>query len=288
MTRRPLRVPGRRTFARLQRWMGQPEVSRRRIDRYLKWMRGVTTSQLSTEPRDSVAVVVPCFGHADFIPTMFESLVRQTRPPDEVVFVVDGASDGTEATLARLIERQDEPFRARISLLVNARNHGQAASLNRGIASSTSDLILILNDDDYLMHDTVEVMLSLFAGFPEVALIGGHSVHFNSDEELALMPKLISAYAAGAFPPLVVRHPAEVLSYRTYNDLNMSHSGSCFMRMAWEAVGGYYADKRHRLVPFSDRDFQLRVNATFAVAVSPKIPLSFWRRGSSVDHELNS
>jgi glycosyltransferase involved in cell wall biosynthesis len=287
--RRPLlRAPGRRTFGRLRRMLGQREVSRRRIERYLERMRGVMTSQLSMASRDSVAIVVPCFGHAAHLPKMFESVVRQTRPPEEVVFVVDGANDDTETQLARLIEQQNETLRTRYSLLVNARNQGQAASLNRGIASSTHDLILILNDDDYLMHDTVEVMLSLFAGSPEIALIGGHSVHFGSDDELASMPKMISAYSASALPPLVVRRPADVLRYRTYNDLNMTHTGSCFMRGAWEIVGGYYPDKRQRLVPFSDRDFQLRVNALFSVAVSPEIPLSFWRRGSSVDHGLNS
>lgn len=288
MTRLRFRTPGGRTLGRLRRILGQPEISRRRIDRYLERMRGVMTSQLSTQSRDSVVVVVPCFGHAAHIPTMFESLVRQIRPPEEVVFVVDGASDDTEALLAGLIEQQDEPLRARYSIVVNPRNQGQAASLNRGIASSTRDLILILNDDDYLMHDSVEVMVSLFSGSPEVALIGGHSVHFGSDHELASMPKMITAYSASALPPLVVRRPADVLSYRTYNDLNMTHSGSCFMRVAWETVGGYYPDRRRRLVPFSDRDFQLRVNSLFAVAVSPEIPLSFWRRGSSVDHGLNS
>ena len=288
MTRLRLRVPGRRILGRLGRMLGLPEVSRRRIDRYLERMRGVMTSELLIRSRDSVAVVIPCFGHAAHIPMMFESIVRQTRLPEEVVFVVDGASDDTEVLLIRLIEQQNEPLRARFSVLVNARNQGQAASLNRGIASSTSDLILILNDDDYLMHDTVEVMLSLFAGLPEVALIGGGSVHFGSDDELASMPKMITAYSASALPPLVVRRPADVLGYRTYIDLNMTHSGSCFTRAAWEIVGGYYSDKRRRLVPFSDRDFQLRVNALFAVAVSPEIPVSFWRRGSSVDRELNS
>lgn len=288
MTRLARRVPGSRTFGRLRRILRRPELSRRRIDRYVERMRGVRTSELLAGSRGSVAVVIPCFGHAVHIPMTFESLVRQTRLPDEVIFVVDGPSDDTKALLTGLIERQAQPLRARFSVLVNARNQGQAASLNRGIASSTSDLILILNDDDYLMHDIVEVMLSLFRGAPEVALIGGHSVHFGSDEELASMPKMITGYSAGALPPLLVRRPADVLSYHTYNDLNMTHSGSCFLRVAWETVGGYYPNKRRRLAPFSDRDFQLRINCLFMVAVSPQLPLSFWRRGSSVDHGLNS
>lgn len=34
--------------------------------------------------------------------------------------------------------------------------------------------------------------------------------------------------------------------------------------------------------------FQLRLNALFPVAISPDVPFSFWRRGSSVDQGRNS
>jgi hypothetical protein len=68
----------------------------------------------------------------------------------------------------------------------------------------------------------------------------------------------------------------------------MTHTGSCFLNAAWEVVGGYAVDKRKRVVPFSDRDFQLRVASLWPVAVSNATPFSLWRRDSSVDVELNS
>ena len=42
-------------------------------------------------------------------------------------------------------------------------------------------------------------------------------------------------------------------------------------------------DKRKRVTPFSDRDFQLRVGALWPVAVATGTPLAFWRNDSSVD-----
>jgi hypothetical protein len=68
----------------------------------------------------------------------------------------------------------------------------------------------------------------------------------------------------------------------------MTHSASCFFKVAWEAVGGYRSDKSRRVVPFSDSDFQLRVNAVFPVAVSDATPYVFWRIYSSVDKGVNS
>ena len=68
----------------------------------------------------------------------------------------------------------------------------------------------------------------------------------------------------------------------------MTHTGSCFFKIAWEAVGGYRVDKEKRAVPFSDRDFQLRVNAVWPVAVAYETPLTLWRKDSSVDAGINS
>jgi len=264
------------------------EVSQARIERYLERSRRTGTSPLSPGPHSSVAIVVPCYGHASYLPSMFESLVRQTRPPEEAIFVVDGAMDDSEGTLRRLIERPDVAREGRFTILVNERNMGQAASINRGIARANTDLVMILNDDDYLMHDAVESMLTLFSAYPEVALIGGTSIHVDSDNELNALPKLRAEYAPEEVDTIEIRLPSDVRSYRRFIDLNMTHSGSCFTKSAWRAAGGYYADKRARIVPFSDRDFQLRVNALFPVAISPDAPFSFWRRGSSVDHGRNS
>lgn len=279
-----LRHGSRRLF-RLGR---EPEVSQARIERYLDRIRRGGAALPPRGPSESIAIVVPCFGHASHLPAMFESLVRQTRPAEEAIFVVDGATDDTEGRLRLHFGRPALASSTKFTVLINERNVGQAASLNRGIASAKTDLVMILNDDDYLMHDAVQGMLALFATYPDVALIGGTSIHFDSDDELTAMPKLGADHAPKGMDAIEVRLPSDVKRYRRYNDLNMTHSGSCFTKSAWHAAGGYYPEKRERLVPFSDRDFQLRLNALFQVAISPDAPFSFWRRGSSVDHGRNS
>ena len=239
------------------------------------------------EAPTSLALVVPCFRHAAYLSDLLESIVSQTREPDEVIFVDDASPDATSEVLSAFVDKRQGLDRGRYRILVNDRNLGQAASLNRAISTASSELIMVANDDDYLMHDAIQSMLALFGENRGVALIGAHCIYFAGREALAAAPKLTSDYGPPGLP-LVIHRPEDVRRYRRYNDLNMTHSGSCYFRTAWEAVGGYRPVKESRVVPFSDRDFQLRVNAVWPVAVAYQTPFSLWRTDASVDEGLNS
>lgn len=269
---------------KVARLLGAPEISQQRIRRFLDRITETVEPARSEIPPSTLAVVIPCYGHASYLTTALDSIAKQTRLPNEVIAVDDHSPDHSAALLEEPFSRLREQ-QVHCSLLINDSNRGQAFSLNRGIAAAGSELVMILNDDDYLMHDAVATALELFERQSEVVMVGGKSIHFCRDEELALHSKI---GRAGGSMLLHISHPADVRSYRQYNDLNMTHSGCCFLRSVWEKVGGYYPDKHTRLVPFSDRDFQLRVNALFPVAVSPDVPFSFWRSGSSVDQGRDS
>jgi glycosyltransferase involved in cell wall biosynthesis len=264
-----------------------PVISQANLKRFLAEIDRHPRPSLPLEPPRSLAVVVPCFNHATYLPQMFESIVAQTRPPDEAIFIDDGSPDDSREVIRGLIAAHPSSPGTLYSLLVNDRNRGQSASLNRAISTASSDLIMILNDDDYLMHDAVESMLALFGRHPGVALIGAHSIHFGGDEALAAAPKLSTAYSDPGLP-LVIHRPEDVPGYTNANDLNMTHSGSTFLKVAWEGVGGYQTDKKRRIWPFSDRDYQLRINAAWPVAVAYETPYSFWRTDSSVDKGRDS
>ncbi|MDD2899709.1 MAG: glycosyltransferase family A protein [Desulfuromonadaceae bacterium] len=272
---------------RISRLLGAPEISPRRIRSFLERFPESSEPMRDEIPPSSLAVVIPCYGHAEFLNAALESIANQTRLPDEVVAVNDHSPDQSVAVLERQFSRLRE-LNVRCTLLNNDRNRGQAFSLNRGIADVESKLVMILNDDDYLMHDAVDTVLDVFKLRAEVVMVGGTSIHFCSDGDLAQFPAIGRTAARSETIPLHISTPVDVRGYRYYNDLNMTHSGCCFLKSVWEKVGGYYPEKGKRLVPFSDRDFQLRVNALFPVAVSPVIPFSFWRSGSSVDQGRDS
>ena len=265
----------------------KPEISQRKVRAFIKSKKDTPKPYLFNALNPQIAIVVPCYGHAPFLKEMFESIKRQTLAPDQVIFVVDYSPDSSIKILEELIREYQSQTNAELILLSNEKNLGQAASLNKGIEYSSCDLIMILNDDDYLMHDSIETAIQLLGKYPQAALLGGHSLHFSS-AQLANTPKVIQAICPLDRIEIDFRPAEKALQYRKYNDINMTHSGSCFYKSAWQAIGGYYPDKSERLVHFSDRDFQLRMNALFPVALSNITPLSCWRNDSSVDQGVNS
>jgi glycosyltransferase involved in cell wall biosynthesis len=272
---------------RSRRRLKLSDISQSRLKRFLADMGRNPEVSLPSGAPSTLAIVVPCYRHEAYLPEMLASIEAQTRFPDEVIFVDDCSPDATGEALKAFVAAHSGSDGRRFTLLANERNQGQAASLNRAISAASTDLIMILNDDDYLMHDAVESLLALFGEYRDVALIGSMNVAFSGREALAAASKLSTAYAAPE-TPLRLHRPADVPGYRHRNDLDMTHSGSCFYKAAWEAVGGYRSGKNERVVPYSDRDFQLRVNAVWPVAVADKRPFAFWRNDSSVDKKLNS
>lgn len=265
----------------------RPEVSQRKVRSFSRNKQGFSAPNFSLGANPSLAVVIPCYGHAPFLEDMFESIRLQTTSPNQVIFVVDDSPDDTLQILEGLVRHYANEMTAQLIILENEKNLGQAASLNKAIEYSNTDLIMILNDDDYLMHDSIEVAFTIFRKYPGAALLGGHALHFGSDD-LKSLPKLIQSICPVGNIEIDLRPPELVAAYQKYNDINMTHSGSCFYKSAWEVIGGYYPDKSQRLVHFSDRDFQLRMNALFPVALSNITPLSCWRNDSSVDQGINS
>jgi glycosyltransferase involved in cell wall biosynthesis len=87
----------------------------------------------------SVAVVIPSYEHAPYVGEAVESVLSQTRPPDDVVVVDDGSTDGTLDVLAS--------FGSRIRVLHSARK-GVGPVYNMGFEATSSDLVAFLESDD--------------------------------------------------------------------------------------------------------------------------------------------
>ena len=265
----------------------KPEVSTINLRRFMQQVLNKSPQLHRHAPPTTISIIVPCYGHAPFLAEMFESIILQTRQPEKIIFVVDQSPDNTIEILTILIRQFQDKTVSQFEILENASNLGQAASLNRGIDLADTELVMILNDDDYLMHDCVEMMLNMFEKHPQVALIGGHCQAFGQNE-LPNLQKNIRDFSSIEQIQMTIHSPSEVKYYRSTNAINMTHSSSTFYKSAWEAIGGYYPNKEDRVVPNSDRDFQMRINALFPVGISYDIPLSCWRNYSSVDHGLNS
>ena len=265
------------------------QVDRRKLRSFRE---GRISTQLSFErsqPVETIGLVVPCYKHAKYLPKTLDSIANQTMKPTVIAFVDDCSPDSTASILQDYISSVEIKNKGtRYVLLRNENNLGQAASINKAIERIETQAIMILNDDDYLVHDAVEIMLELLNLNKELVMVGADCIPFTSDQQLHSLPMRLRDVVTISTVQLTKSLPTDALGYRKCNDLNMTHSGSIFLTDAWRAVGGYYENKNDRVVPFSDRDFQLRVNSIFPVGTAYGLPITYWRSNSSVDAFLNS
>ncbi len=86
-----------------------------------------------------MSVVIPACRAAHTISRPVDSLLAQTRLPDEILVIDDGSPDDLEAALSRYGDRVT---------LIRKSNGGAASARNLGIERSRGELIAFLGADD--------------------------------------------------------------------------------------------------------------------------------------------
>lgn len=99
--------------------------------------------------KQTVAVVISCYNYARYLATAVESVLAQTRKPDEIIIVDDGSTDETREVAAS--------FGSAIKL-ISQQNAGVANARNAGISGSSSDFIVCLDADDALKPAYIETL----------------------------------------------------------------------------------------------------------------------------------
>jgi glycosyltransferase involved in cell wall biosynthesis len=107
----------------------------------------------------TVAVIIPTYNRAHLLVQALESVLKQSRPPDEILVVDDGSSD---ATADALVE-----YKNRIQYLRKP-NGGLPSALNYGLAATDADYISILDDDDLAVPDAIERHLEFLHAHPDI------------------------------------------------------------------------------------------------------------------------
>src|SRR3954453_7539077 len=99
-----------------------------------------------------VSVIIAAYNSEAYIAETIESVLGQTVPPDEVIVVDDGSTDGTRGIL--------DGFSDRIVALTQA-NSGQAVAVNKGLALARGELIGFCDADDLWTPRKLELQLAL-------------------------------------------------------------------------------------------------------------------------------
>ncbi|WP_409252142.1 glycosyltransferase [Bacillus sp. SCS-153A] len=128
----------------------------------------------------SVSMCVYKYDNSEHFKEALESVIDQTRIPDEIVLVVDGPVPNTTN---EVIEKYENiPFFKVIRLSENV-GHGEARRI--GLENCTNDLIALMDADDISVPDRFEKQIKCFESNQNVSIIGGNIKEFiNSVENI--------------------------------------------------------------------------------------------------------
>ena len=129
----------------------------------------------------TISVCIPTHGRPDFLVQALESVVAQTLAPTEVVV----SDDVGDASTAGAISSYRSRTSASIVHTICERGSGQAKNVNSAFLAASSELILLLHDDDLLYPEALKVLVCPFVDFPDlVASYGQQTVVSELGEEL--------------------------------------------------------------------------------------------------------
>jgi GT2 family glycosyltransferase len=110
-----------------------------------------------------VAVVIPNFNGARWLPGVLESVAAQTVAPADVLVVDDGSSDGSAALLAARFPE--------VRVLALGENGGFARAANAGIATVRAEAVALVNTDVVLEPDWLQRAVAALAAAPAAASV---------------------------------------------------------------------------------------------------------------------
>ncbi|MET4456748.1 glycosyltransferase [Bradyrhizobium sp. RT3b] len=104
-------------------------------------------------PRLTISVIITNYNYARYVGKTIESVLCQTRLPDEIIVIDDGSTDNSR----QVIER----YQGRITAVFQP-NEGMNPVKNRGYARSSGDLVMFLDSDDIIYPTAIEAVERAF------------------------------------------------------------------------------------------------------------------------------
>lgn len=117
-----------------------------------------------TNSRETICLYILNHNYGQFLNTCVESVMQQTRLPDEIFLIDDGSNDGSK----EIIEDLKSCFPT--INVVFQENVGLIASIRKIISISDADYFIRVDADDWISPDLTEELIKAFEDNPKVGL----------------------------------------------------------------------------------------------------------------------
>ena len=118
----------------------------------------------------SASCVLCTYNGVRFLEAQWDSLLAQSRLPDEIIVRDDGSDDGTWALLDALSARA-EATGVRVRSTRNERNLGYVANFEAALSDASGDLLFLCDQDDAWHAEKLATLVTAFEQRPNLLLL---------------------------------------------------------------------------------------------------------------------
>ncbi len=208
-----------------------------------------------------VSVILLNYNYSRYLDQSLGSLLKQRRPPDELIIIDDVSADDSVAKITRMIA--GVPY---ARLVRNERNAGCNSNMNKGLAMATGDVILFAASDDVFYDRLIEVGTELLEQYPRAPLFSGVSNIIDAGgNKTGYLPFIAprGGYVA----------PQMVLSQLERHDSWFMGNTTIYRRSALLAAGGF----DEPLDSFADGFMCRLLSLQYGACYAPEV-VGEWRR----------
>lgn len=173
---------------------------------------------------NSLGVVVGTYQHGKYLADCIESIRAQTTPPDRIVIVDDGSTDGTQE-IAKSLGKDIIP--------INLNRLGPSVVFNKGVQLLHTDFVAIISGDDRMLPDRLEKQMKALA-------LSGAEINLGLPVVIDQHGERQSDAVAPEFFPELDQHENSLTAKLFFRGNFLCAPSALFRRSAYIGLGGFH------------------------------------------------
>ena len=192
----------------------------------------------------TVSVILATYNRAHYLPEALDSLLNQTRSPDEIIIVDDGSTDNTTEVVSA--------YGKKVRYFKQTENRGRSVALNYAVPLAQGSHIWIFDDDDVALADALQSHVDLLNTHPGIDFSYSANYVFSGEGNIWQSSKWKSKY----IPPWSV----EEFFIRHALNMHALLQGMLIPKRCFEKVGFF----NPTLLRSQDNEMVLRLARCFS------------------------